>query len=54
MDNKWEYKVVKNRRLSPNILEERLNEMGINGWELVSANTYDLNAVMFIFKRKLS
>lgn len=52
MENKWEYKVIKSRRMARHTLEKRLNSMGQNGWELISSSAYSLGAVMFLFRRR--
>ena len=64
MNAKWEYKTVMIKatgwfscgKVDPNVLDERLNALGKDGWELVSAfdtSKYDGETcdVVLIFKR---
>jgi hypothetical protein len=50
----WEYKVVTARLSIGGDLEERLNHLGSDGWELVTANTLPASDSKFIFKRRAS
>jgi hypothetical protein len=36
MTKKWEYMIVKDPPMEENLNEEKLNELGDEGWELVS------------------
>lgn len=49
----WEYTTIKNRRSNQRVINERLNEMGQNGWELITTASYDIGAYMFVFKREI-
>lgn len=47
---KWEYRV----EFIENGFQQKLNELGFNGWELVSSeNLMVINKTMFTFKRPL-
>lgn len=50
MKTKWEYKTV--REFID--LYDKLNELGAEGWELVTAFQPRDDGVWFIFKRKVS
>ncbi|NOQ50213.1 MAG: DUF4177 domain-containing protein [Mycoplasmataceae bacterium] len=55
MQEKWEYKIVKSRRLKKDLNEERLNELGMLGWELISQSSYDRGSGMsYTFKKTKS
>lgn len=44
---KWEYKVEYHGTIS----EKKLNEMGMEGWELIAAEAGNSNVTSFYFKR---
>ena len=58
---KWEYKYIKCKKgkgilsVSRGVNEEQLNELGKEGWELVSTLQFDMagTQVAMIFKREL-
>ena len=58
----WEYKVVVKTKWAPNLaerIESELNELGYQGWELISALPTAMGfgataSVMLIFKRQYS
>lgn len=45
----WEYKIVRERNIG---LEEELNKLGSEGWEMVSAVRDSNDWIKFIFKRE--
>ncbi len=54
--NKWEYKTITvNSESKVKIwnLESELNNLGQEGWELVSSAMDDYNHAVFILKRKI-
>lgn len=48
---KWEYKVVYIDKLTPDQINPRFNNLGQEGWELVSGPTSTAWGALFIFKR---
>jgi Domain of unknown function (DUF4177) len=62
---KFEYKVIEiksnsiwSAEITPEVIEQKINEMGQDGWELVStlskAMTGSINGITCIFKRPAS
>ena len=56
---KWEYKSIKLvwtfKTADKDMLEEKCNELGKEGWELVNFQYYDMSAkCMLIFKREIN
>lgn len=49
---KYEYKVTILALSNPNALEEYLNVLGGNGWELVDVENFDLMGIL-ILKREV-
>ena len=48
----WEYKQISLSGIVDNVVELELNEMGENGWELVSATLFN-HAYKAILKRRV-
>lgn len=48
---KWEYKVVQARLRDGEVTETVLNELGQQGWELVTVNSMPAADSILVFKR---
>jgi len=56
MADKWEYKFIFNPKAilkMDTAIEKELNNLGQDGWELVSFDAVQVNTIYFILKRKL-
>ena len=58
-EDKWEYTIYTgDGLLSPAMLERKLNNYGLNGWELISVISYNSNwmyikKAVYFFKKKI-